>query len=87
MRIARPFGSRIPYTSLGVGKISFDNFVLKILSEGDYLISWSSVFHSEKQSGQKLALNLALLALICPITFALRKEYIACGNFGIGYLV
>ena len=49
VRIARPFGSWIPYTSLGVGWISFDNFVLKILSVGDNLISGSRVFHSDSQ--------------------------------------
>ena len=38
-------------TSLGGGRVSVDNFVLKILSEGDNLISGSSLFHSERQSG------------------------------------
>ena len=50
VRMANPIGSLILQTDLGGGRISFSNFVLKLLyEEDDVIIGVKSFFHSERQ--------------------------------------
>ena len=58
---------------LAGGLISENKFFLKVQTEVDALSTGLSLFHSNKQLGQKLVMDFSVLALIFPVAGWFRK--------------